>query len=86
MVVEAYDIDDIEKLCATCKTNNKGEWKIFLDPGFYILKVKGKSMDVEFDKSFRLRIDDDCEYDLEDMESNKMELILSKICIFHKMF
>ena len=73
LIVEAYDIDNIEKLCATCKTNNKGEWKIFLDPGFYILKVKGNSMDADFDKSFRLRIDDDCEYDLEDMESNKIK-------------
>lgn len=71
--VSAYDIEDIDTVCATCKTNNKGEFKIFLDPGFYILKVIGNSMNEDFNKSFRLRIDDDCEYDLEDMENNKIK-------------
>ena len=33
--VKVYDIENINEVYAKCVTNNDGEWKVFVDPGFY---------------------------------------------------
>lgn len=68
--VEAFNIFNPNILCASNVTNNKGLWELFLDPGFYLLKITGLSMNQDFNKSFRLRINDDCKYTIEDIENN----------------
>jgi hypothetical protein len=69
--IDAYNIIDPTTLSATCLTNNRGVWEINLDPGYYFLKMSGNSMNMEFDKTFRLKINDDSTYDIEDMDNNK---------------
>lgn len=69
--VDAYNLMEPETICATNITNNKGEWKLFLDTGYYFLKVTGNSMNQNFDKTFRLKVEDDGKYELEDMDNNK---------------
>lgn len=69
--IEAFNIMNPSILCATDITDNRGKWTIYLDPAFYFLKVTGNSMNQDFDKTFRLRINDDCKYVIEDMDDNK---------------
>lgn len=71
LIVEAFSVLNPKEVVAKSITNNKGVWTIFLDPGFYFLKVTGKSMDQDFDKTFRLKVDDDGKYNLDDMNDNK---------------
>lgn len=71
LLVEVFDVNDIKNSVASCITNNKGVWKVFVDPGFYFLKVKGKSMNNDFDRTFRLIVKDNGKYTIEDMDDNK---------------
>ena len=71
LTVKAFDIMNPTEIVAMDITDNKGCWKIFLDPGFYFLKVIGNSMGNEFDKTFRLNVSDDGKYSLDDMNDNK---------------
>ena len=69
--VEAFNIINPTISSAMDYTNNRGVWEIFLDPGSYLLKINGNSMDMNFDRSLRLKVNDDLTYDIEDMEGNK---------------
>lgn len=69
--VSVYNLVDPKIICATTLTDSKGEWILHLDSGYYFLKVKGNSMNQDFDKTFRLKIQDDGEYFLEDMDENR---------------
>lgn len=69
--IKAYNILSPSILCASSVTDNHGKWSLHLDPGFYFLKTTGNSMNQDFDKTFRLRINDDCKYEIEDMDNNK---------------
>ena len=71
--VKVYDIENINEVYAKCVTNNDGEWKVFVDPGFYLMKIEGNSMNEYFERSFRLRVDDDCKYDIDDMNKNTIK-------------
>lgn len=71
LIVSAFNVLNPKEIVAKSITNNKGVWSIFLDPGFYFLKVTGISMDQDFDKTFRLKIEDDGKYNLDDMNDNK---------------
>lgn len=75
LIVEAFDILNPKEVVAKSVTNNRGVWTIYLDPGFYFLKVTGKSMDQDFDKTFRLKIEDDGKYNLDDMNDNKATIM-----------
>lgn len=70
LLVECYNIEDIKNVCARAITNNDGKWKVFLDPGIYLMKVSGTSMNEVFERSFRIRIDNNCEFKIEDMNNN----------------
>lgn len=72
--VKAYDIINPTHIIASDITDNKGRWKIYLDPGFYFLKVTGMSMGNDFDKTFRLNVSDDGKYMLDDMNDNKARI------------
>jgi hypothetical protein len=69
--IDAYNVIDPTTLVATSITDSRGVWEINLDPGYYFLKMSGTSMDMEFDKTFRLKVNDDLTYDIEDMDNNK---------------
>ena len=71
LVITVYSIHNPTKIIATNITNNEGVWEVFLDPGYYLLKVNGKSMNQEFNKTFRLKINDNSAYDMENMDNNK---------------
>ena len=77
--VNVYSIEDPINTIATSITDRSGQWTVFLDPGYYLLKVTGESMNHIFDKVFRLKIDDDLNYDLENIESNKAILNSSNL-------
>lgn len=69
--VEAYSVLDLAAgPVAEDKTNDDGEWKIFLDPGIYLLKINGKSMEEEYNYTFRLKINDNGESQFEDLSTN----------------
>lgn len=70
LLVEAFEITNLKKCIAKDITNNNGEWRIFLDPGFYLLRVTGNSMNMNFDKAFRLKVEHDSKFKLDDMEHN----------------
>lgn len=75
LVVEAFSILNPKEVIAKSITNNKGVWTVFLDPGFYFVKVIGKSMNQDFDKTFRLKVDDDGKYNIDDMNDNKATIM-----------
>lgn len=66
----AMSIENPTDVVAQDITNNRGEWKIFLDPGYYLLRVTGNSMNLEFNKVFRLKVTPELTFELDDMESN----------------
>jgi hypothetical protein len=51
-------------------TNDDGEWKCYLDPGDYLVKIKGTAMGKDFNKTFRLKIDDNGQAKFEDLSKN----------------
>ncbi len=71
--VEAFNINNPLIQVAFDYTNNRGVWELFLDPGYYFIKITGKSMDMDFDKSLRLKITDDLEYSIEDIDNNRAQ-------------
>lgn len=71
--VNAMSIDNPTEIIAQDITNNRGEWKIFLDPGYYLLRVTGNSMNLEFNKVFRLKVTPELSFELDDMENNKIQ-------------
>lgn len=72
--VEVFNILKINEVIASTLTNNKGEWELFLDPGYYMLKVTGDSMNMIFNKTFTLKVKDDGEFTINDLENNRAEL------------
>lgn len=55
---------------AADQTNNEGQWNCYLDPGTYILKLVGKSLGTDFNRTFRVKVDDVGGYKFEDISKN----------------
>lgn len=53
---------------ANAVTNEDGEWECFLDPGTYFLKVN--NIEKKIDKKFRLKLNDNGEFEFEDLSKN----------------
>lgn len=69
--VECYNILDLNSgPIAEDITNDDGEWQLYLDPGMYMLKVYGNSMNQDFDYIFRLKVEDNGEFHFENISSN----------------
>lgn len=68
--VNAYDVFNPATSIAVDVTNNDGEWQLFLDPGLYFLRVKGTSLMDDFEQTFRLRVEDDGQFNLENLTEN----------------
>lgn len=59
---------------ATDITNEEGEWECYLDEGNYLLKINGKAMGKSFDKTLRLKVNDDNTYVTNDLSQNTATL------------
>lgn len=73
LTVKAIDVLKIgtsKEVAAQDITDNSGEYRIYLDPGIYLLKVNGNSLLEDFSQTFRLRIEDNGKFALENLTQN----------------
>jgi hypothetical protein len=68
--VEIANIFDPKTIIAKDATDDNGEWICYLDPGDYLINVQGESMGITFDKTIKVKIDDEGEYDFVDLSNN----------------
>lgn len=69
--VEAINILDMQSTeKPTNITNDDGEWELYLDPGMYLLKINGYSMDQDYNYTFRLKVNEDGNFQFENLSNN----------------
>ena len=68
--IKIYDVNDPTTIIAETTTNDDGIWEVYIDDGFYILKISGTSMNANFDRVFRLRVNQDGEYHFDNVTAN----------------
>ena len=56
LTVQAFDILNPTVSIATDVTNDKGFWELFLNEGTYLLKVRGYFNNIDFGRTFRLKV------------------------------
>lgn len=62
-------INPIE-IIARDTTDKDGNWQCFLDPGVYIMKIFGKALSKDFNKTFRIKVENDGNFQFEDLSKN----------------
>ena len=55
---------------ASDTTDKDGNWQCFLDPGTYLMKVNGKAQGSNFNKTFRIKVENDGKFTFEDLSKN----------------
>jgi len=55
---------------ASDTTDKDGNWQCFLDPGTYLMKVNGKAQGSNFNKTFRIKVENDGKFIFEDLSKN----------------
>lgn len=55
-------------------TNEEGEWECYLDEGDYLLKINGNAMGKGFDKTLRLKVNDNGNHITNDLSQNTATL------------
>ena len=70
LTITVADIRDPSTVIAADTTNDEGMWELYLDDGFYIMKISGTSMGAEFKRTFRLRVNQDGEFWFENLSTN----------------
>lgn len=70
LTVSIYNALDPTTIIAQDTTNNEGFWEVFLNDGFYILKLSGTVFDGEFDRVFRLKVLPDGKYFFDHLTRN----------------
>ncbi len=68
--ISLFDILNPKSIIASDVTNNNGEFSCFLNEGSYILKANGVSMGIDYNKTFKLKVDVNGEYSLVDLSKN----------------
>ena len=68
--INIYDILNPKTILAKDVTNEDGSFTCFLDEGVYILKAIGVSFSKDFNKTFKLKVDNDGSMILEDLSKN----------------
>lgn len=68
--IKAFNIFNMNNAVAIDKTNDQGEYILYLDPGVYFVKIDGKALDEEYNYVFRLRVNDDGTNQLENLSGN----------------
>jgi hypothetical protein len=68
--VRFYNISNPTISIAEDITNNDGEWECFLDSGMYLMKVSGSNLGKDFNKTFRIKVDQDGKYSFDDLSKN----------------
>ena len=56
LTVKAYSIFDPSTLLGEDVTNDEGMWELYLDDGWYLLRISGTSLGGEFNRVFRMKI------------------------------
>lgn len=51
-------------------TDKDGNWQCFLDPGTYLMKVDGKAQGSNFNKIFRIKVENDGKFTFENLSKN----------------
>lgn len=69
LIVEAFKIEDINNIYAETKSDIEGKWELYLDIGIYLIKVKGRAYNQDFDLKFRLKVTED-DFKFENITNN----------------
>lgn len=68
--ISVYDvINPSVQICSTT-TDDKGNWEIYLDEGFYLLKVNGTLENADFNRIFRLKVLPDGTFAMDNLTNN----------------
>lgn len=68
--IKAYDVFNPTVLLAEDNTDDDGEYRIFLDPGTYLMKINGLSLGENFEQVFRVKVEENGKSIFENLTSN----------------
>lgn len=68
--VNISNVLDPINIIAKDTTDKDGNWQCFLDPGTYIMKISGQTLGKDFNKTFRVKVDNDGKFAFEDLSKN----------------
>jgi hypothetical protein len=71
LTINIYNVNNLNDLIVDTKTNSDGEWIAYLDEGLYLLKVFGTVFSKEFNKTFRLKVNNNGKFTFDDISKNK---------------
>lgn len=68
--IKVFNVFDPTVLIAEDNTDDDGEYKVFLDPGTYLMKISGLSLGENFDQVFRVKVEESGKSVFENLTSN----------------
>lgn len=68
--LDVFKLGTSNEVVAEDKTDENGEYRIYLDPGVYLLKVNGNSLLEDFSQTFRLRVEENGKFSSESLTQN----------------
>ena len=68
--IKISNIVNPKEVTAEDVTNDSGEWQCFLDSGDYLVKINGRCFGKDFDKTLRLKVNNQGEYNFDDLSKN----------------
>ncbi len=81
ITIEIYDINqinevDLNKLYVKTKTNNKGEWECYLNPGTYLLKILSEKYSI--DDFIEIKVNNEGEFSFNQLSNERKIIIKNK--------
>jgi hypothetical protein len=70
LVVSIANVNDPTNIIAKDTTDKDGNWQCFLNPGVYIMKLTGNALNKDFNKTFRIKVEDNGQFKFEDLTKN----------------
>lgn len=68
--IKVYKLNDLQNAIVNTYTNDDGWWYAYLDNGNYLLKVNGKFNNNVYDKTFRLQVKNNGEFQMQNISNN----------------
>lgn len=70
LTISIANIKNPSEIVATDTTDIDGNWECFLDQGIYIMKITGSASGKEYNKTFRIKVEDGGDFKFEDLSKN----------------
>lgn len=77
--ISIANIKNPSAIIATDTTDIDGNWECFVDPGIYIMKITGTVSSKEYNKTFRVKVEDNGDFKFEDLSKNVATVVPNPI-------